>query len=85
MTQGRSFKMRSQIGPKTEQDSLLIANKPISFYNTLNENHIFDFFGPPGERSGLAFARSLAWPGTAHDPSGKFSVESVRNAPDTMT
>jgi len=53
MAQGRSSEMRSQIGPKTEQDSLLIDYTPISFHNTLKKNYIVSFSGPPGERSGL--------------------------------
>ena len=53
MAQGRSFKMRSQIGPKTEQDSLFTAAWTILRCNTLTKHVMSVCFGPPGEKSGL--------------------------------
>jgi len=54
MSQGRSFKMRSQIGPKTEQDSLSIAAKSLFRRGILKKRNIFISLGPPGEKSGFA-------------------------------
>jgi len=54
---GRSFKMRSQIGPKTEQDSLFTAAWTILRCNTLTEHVMSVCCGPPGEKSGLGSGR----------------------------
>jgi len=53
MAQGRSFKMRSQIGPKIEQDGLSTGCVVYFLCNCINSKRNLRFFGPPGEISGL--------------------------------
>ena len=53
--QGRSFKMRNQIGTKTEQDRLSSQAMPTLHGKTLIDRVMLVRIGPPGEICGLVY------------------------------